>query len=116
MKSIICIFLFLVGCSNSYYGVPGPNVVSRNEAVAILNRALALKVAACGLNNTNSALLVRNFNSNQNQVLDGAYYAKKDIKFCENSILFGTCLSALIPCNISPKGFFDGGGLFQGGF
>lgn len=108
--------LFFANCTGVYYGIDGPNVMSRNEAVAKLNQALFLKSSQCGFDEKNIALLLNNYTVNPRKVLDGAYYAKKDVEACEKRILLSDCNTYLAPCGMSPKGFFDGGGLFQGGF
>lgn len=119
IEIIFFIFSYLVffsNCTGVYYGIDGPNVLGRNEAVAKLNRALFLKSAECGFDEKNLALLLNNYTVNPRKVLDGAYYAKKDVEACEKRILLSDCNTYLTPCGMSPKGFFDGGGLFQGGF
>ncbi|MEM7184105.1 MAG: hypothetical protein AAF518_24620, partial [Spirochaetota bacterium] len=105
-----------ISCTNTYFGIDGPDVIPRKQAVAKLNNALLAKVAVCGSTSASLTLLYSNFSSNPRKVLDGAYYLTKDIDSCVNQIYFGSCESALLPCNVSPKGFFGGGGLFQGGF
>lgn len=109
-------FLFLYSCTNTYYGIDGPDVISRERAVGKLNAALAIKIAICGVTDAGAALLYNNITSRPRKVLDGAYYQTKDIDSCVDQIYYGSCESALLPCNVSPKNIFGGGGLFQGGF
>lgn len=111
---LLCLVL-LNNCTGTY-GLDGSDVMPRKQAVDKINNALLVKFASCGFDTTNTTLLVNNLTVSDRKVLDGAFYANEDVEFCVNSILFGTCKSALIPCNISPKDFFGGGGLFQGGF
>jgi small lipoprotein (TIGR04452 family) len=122
MKHYIILILFLIQCTGTDYGIPGPNVVSREQAVGELNGAMTAKVAVCGATSANVILLSRVFLQNPRKVLDGAYYAKKDIEACKNQIYLTSC-STLAPssfpyppCNLSPKGITDGGGFLQGGF
>jgi small lipoprotein (TIGR04452 family) len=112
----INIFLLFANCTGTYYGIDGPDVIEREEAVAKINTALFLKSAACGFNEKNTLLLLNNYSVSPRKVLDGKYYSTKDIDACVNNINLGSCESYLIPCRISPKGFLDGGGIFQGGF
>lgn len=122
MRYLYLLILVLVSCTNTDYGIPGPNVISRDEAVGELNNALSVKVASCGANSGNIILLSRVMSQHPRKVLDGAYYAKKDINACKNQIYFSSCSSLLPssfpypPCNLSPKGVTDGGGFLQGGF
>ncbi|MCP5494674.1 MAG: hypothetical protein H7A23_08970 [Leptospiraceae bacterium] len=116
-KFFFCILLlFFSKCTGTYYGIDGPDVISRKEAVSKINNALMAKIAICGADETNLTYLYTNIVSNPRKVLDGAYYSEKDINSCVNHIYFGTCDTFLIPCSVSPKDFFGGGGLFQGGF
>ncbi len=116
-KFSFILILLLQSCTGVYYGIDGPDVISRNDAVAKINDAYLVKFAACGFDSTNAKLLVARFSVSDRKNLDGAYYATKDIDSCVKSILFVSCVdSAAYSCNISPKDFFGGGGLFQGGF
>jgi hypothetical protein len=115
--SLIILVSFIQNCSGVYYGVDGPDVISRSDAVAKINDAYLVKFASCGFDSTNVALLAKRFASSDRKNLDGAFYATKDIDACIQTILFVACKdSAVFSCNISPKDFFGGGGLFQGGF
>ncbi len=113
--SIYPILLF-VHCTGTYYGIDGPDVIEREQAVTKINQALFLKSAACGFNDKNIVLLLNNYSVSPRKVLDGKYYSTKDIDTCVNNINFGSCESYLVPCRVSPKGFLDGGGILQGGF
>lgn len=116
-KFILILVLSVQSCTGVYYGVDGTDVISRNDAVAKINDAYLVKIAACGFNTDNVKLLVARYTVSDRKNLDGAYYATKDIDSCVKSILFVSCVdSALYSCNISPKDFFGGGGLLQGGF
>ncbi|MCB1176405.1 MAG: hypothetical protein KDK36_02395, partial [Leptospiraceae bacterium] len=115
-KCGILLLTLLINCTGAYYGVDGPDVISREEAVGKLNMALFIKSASCGFDDKNIVLLLNNYTVSPRKVLDGKYYATKDIDTCVNNINLGSCESYLVPCRVSPKGFFDGGGLFQGGF
>lgn len=121
MKLILFLLLLLISvinCTGTYYGIDGPDVISRTEAVNKINRALMIKFGTCGFDSKNVALLVRNTTQSKRKVLDGAYYSTRDVDFCVKSIYFKSCKddAATFVCNISPKDFFGGGGLFQGGF
>lgn len=102
------------GCSGSYFGVDGPDVIPREEALQRINDARLVKIAQCGLNETNGAFLYLQYTQNPRKILDGAYYSTKDIDACTNIILWGSCDAAIQPCGLSPAEFFDGS-LFQGG-
>jgi small lipoprotein (TIGR04452 family) len=118
-KNIYLLFVLLAlqNCTGAYYGIDGPDVISRNDAVAKINDAYLVKFAACGFNSTNVALIVRRFSVSDRKNLDGAYYATKDVDACVNNIHFVNCNdSVTFTCNLSPKDFFGGGGLLQGGF
>ncbi|MEQ8351820.1 MAG: hypothetical protein RH862_10070 [Leptospiraceae bacterium] len=104
-----------IACSGSYYGIDGPSVISRDEALQRINDARLVKVAQCGLNETNGAYLYIQFTENPRKILDGAYYSTKDVDSCTNMILWGSCEAAAQPCGLAPAEFFDGS-LFQGGF
>ncbi len=112
----LCLLLILLNCTGTYYGIDGPDVISRAEAVNKINRALIIKFGTCGFDRANVSLLLKNSLQSKRKVLDGAFYSTRDIDSCVQSIYFNTCAGALVPCNISPKDFFGGGGLFQGGF
>ncbi|MBK6603886.1 MAG: hypothetical protein KBF99_00985 [Leptospiraceae bacterium] len=115
--NILILILLLSSCTGVYYGIDGPDVISRNDAVAKINDAYLVKIAACGFNSDNVKLLATRYTVSDRKNLDGAYYATKDIDACVKSILFVSCVdSAKFTCNISPKDFFGGGGLLQGGF
>lgn len=89
-KPFLILFIILSlsqNCTGVYYGIDGPNVMDRNEAVAKLNRALFLKSAECGFDEKNVSLLLNNYTVNPRKVLDGAYYARKDVEACEKRIL-----------------------------
>lgn len=118
MNSLVFSFiiLLLVNCTGTYYGIDGADVISRKQAVSKINEALMVKIAVCGPDETNLTYLYTNMVNSPRKILDGAYYSTKDIDSCLNQIYFGTCDTFLIPCNVSPKDFFGGGGLFQGGF
>ncbi len=120
MRSLINIFfiaIFTFQCSGVYYGIDGPDVISRSEAVSKINDAYLVKFASCGFNQTNVLFLTKRYNVSDRKNLDGAFYATKDIDACVSNILFLSCNdSVLFSCNVSPKDFFGGGGLFQGGF
>ncbi len=114
--AMLCILILCgIGCSGSYYGVDGPDVISREEALQRINDARLVKIAQCGLNETNGAFLYVQFTQNPRKILDGAYYSTKDVDSCTNVILWGSCEAAAQPCGLSPAEFFDGA-LFQGGF
>ena len=115
---LLFILLSLIHCTGTYYGIDGPNVISRTEAVNKINRALMIKFGNCGFDSKNVALLVRNTTQSKRKVLDGAFYSTQDVDFCIQNIYFKSCKddAATFVCNISPKDFFGGGGLFQGGF
>jgi hypothetical protein len=116
-KFILILILSLQTCTGAYYGIDGPDVISRNDAVAKINDAYLVKFAACGFTSTNVALIVKRFSVSDRKNLDGAYYATKDVDSCVNNIHFVNCNDAVaFTCNLSPKDFFGGGGLFQGGF
>lgn len=118
-KILILFLLTLLAqsCTGVYYGIDGPDVISRSEAVAKINDAYLVKFASCGLDSTNLALLAKRFAVSDRKNLDGAFYATKDIDACVNTILFVSCKDSVVyNCNISPKDFFGGGGLLQGGF
>ena len=118
MKKIVFLFLvfFILKCTGTYYGIDGKDVIPRSEALSRINTALVIKFANCGFTNTNLTLLSRNFTQSDRKILDGAYYTTKDIDSCVQTIYLNSCVGALTPCNLSPKDFFGGGGLFQGGF
>ncbi|MBP9884753.1 MAG: hypothetical protein KBF93_00555 [Leptospiraceae bacterium] len=113
-------FIFILGsltCTGVYYGIDGADVISRSVAVSKINDAYLVKFAACGFDTTNLALLAKRFAVSDRKNLDGAFYATKDVDACVTTILFVSCKdSVAYSCNISPKDFFGGGGLFQGGF
>lgn len=114
---IFTLTLLAQSCTGVYYGIDGPDVISRSEAVSKLNDAYLVKFASCGFDSTNATLLVTRFSVSDRKNLDGAYYATKDVDSCVTTILFVACKeSAAYSCNISPKDFFGGGGLLQGGF
>ena len=107
----------IFNCTNVYMGIDGPDVISREAAVGKLNKAYLSKSAACGFSETNLIFLLNNYSISPRKVLDGKYYATSDIDSCVNKINLGSCDTYLVPCVISPKSFFDGGGLPpQGGF
>ncbi len=104
-------------CTGVYYGIDGPDVISRADAVAKINDAYLIKFATCGFDSTNASILVTKISVSDRKNLDGAYYATKDIDTCVSTILLVSCKdSSTVSCNISPKDFFGGGGLLQGGF
>ena len=102
-------------CSGAYYGVDGPDVISRDETLSRINDARLAKIASCGLNETNGAFLYVQYTQNPRKLLDGAYYYTKDVDNCTNIILWGSCDGAVRSCGLAPAEFFDGA-LFQGGF
>ncbi len=109
--------LIAQSCTGVYYGIDGPDVISRHDAVNKINDAYLVKFASCGFDSTNVALLVKRLTTSDRKILDGAYYATKDVDSCVKQVLFISCKdSAAFTCNISPKDFFGGGGLLQGGF
>ncbi len=115
----MCIFILsFLNCTGTYYGVDGGDVISRTEAVNKINRALMIKFGTCGFDSRNVALLVRNTTQSKRKVLDGAFYSTRDVDFCVQTIYGKSCKddAATYVCNISPKDFFGGGGLLQGGF
>ena len=114
-RAALAIALVLVCCSGSYYGVDGPDVITRKEALNRINDARLVKIAQCGITETSGAYLYLQFTENPRKILDGAYYSSKDVDACTNMILWGTCDAAAQPCGLSPAEFFDGS-LFQGGF
>ena len=109
-------FIQFTFCSGVYYGIDGPDVLPRKTAVSKINDAYLVKFASCGFDSTNVLLLVKRFSVSDRKNLDGAFYATKDIDACVQNILFLSCTDVvLFTCNVSPKDFFGGGGLFQGG-
>jgi hypothetical protein len=114
LLSLLCIGF--INCTGVYYGLDGPDVIGREEAVGKINKALFVKASICGFDESNVLLLLNNYTVSPRKVLDGAYYATQDVDACVNGIHLGDCTSYLVPCRLSPKGFLDGGGMFQGGF
>lgn len=110
-----CLALFAAACSGSYYGLDGPDVIPRDEALQKINDARLVKIAQCGLNETNGAFLYLQYTQNPRKILDGAYYSTRDVDSCTNNILWGSCDAVAQPCGMSPAEFFDGA-IFQGGF
>lgn len=116
-KLIIIYILLTLTCSNSEYGVNGPDVIARHHAVKKIDDAYLVKFASCGFDATNVSFLARRFSRRNIQLLDGSYYSTRDVDFCVKQILFVSCKdSIVVSCNISSKDFFGGGGLLEGGF
>jgi hypothetical protein len=121
-KSKINLFLVLIlqtfnliSCSGNYYGVNGSDVYTREESIRIISTAQLIYYNKCFDQKSQDSLIIDLAIKNPRLVLDGAYYSKKDIKRCEETILVSPCNLPLIDCQIASEEFFNGK-FGQGGF
>ncbi len=111
----VLILVLCSSCSGSYSGVDGPGVISRHDAVAEINDAKLLRMSLCGVDSAGAASLYIDYTRHPRKVLDGAYYATRDVDICVQSIYLTPCNQWPRACELSPKEFIEPG-YFQGGF
>lgn len=111
----IFIFTFSVSCSGNYYGIDGSDVYTRDESIQILSTAQFIYYQNCSNRKAADSLFLDLAITNPRMILDSAYYSKKDIHYCEETILLAPCNLPLVECQIAPEEFFNGN-FGQGGF
>lgn len=106
---------FSLSCSGNYYGIDGPDVYTRDEAIQIISTAQVIYFQKCSNSKLTNSLFLDLAITNPRLILDSAYYSKKDIHYCEKTILLSPCNLPLVECQIAPEEFFNGN-FGQGGF
>ncbi len=115
MRIAALMIALLAGCTGTYGGLDGPDVISRDDAVRKINDAKLARMSVCGYNQSGALLLYNDYVRNPRKVLDGAYYSTHDVDVCVQSIWLTPCAQWPLDCGLSPKEFIEPP-YFQGGF
>jgi hypothetical protein len=102
-RSAILASVFAAQCTGAYGGIDGPSVIARNEAVSRINDAKLARMAVCGYNSAGAISLYNDYVRLPRKVLDGAYYATRDVDRCVESIWLTPCNQWPLDCGLSPK-------------
>lgn len=107
--------LISLTCSGTYGGIDGGSVIARKDAVQRINDAKLARLALCGPTSAGTLLVYSDYVRSERKVLDGAYYATRDVDRCITGIWLTPCSQWPLDCGLSPKEVLEPP-LLQGGF